>query len=170
MFRAAYRSSSGAPNCICSLWFIYTCGDQPLKPGQRPVTKCIHKPEAANTVCSSWWRAVCRSKHAEPSINFGIINSITRLHLVGYFYWLGWCCLRNQTLFTPRFMKHINTLCGQYTKAVMLKWWRVCSLCWKELTLAVHTPCDQFRYGQQCWLFFFCAVCHSVYKNDRKLV
>jgi len=23
MFRAAYRSSSGAPNCNCSLWFIY---------------------------------------------------------------------------------------------------------------------------------------------------
>jgi hypothetical protein len=31
---------------------------------------------------------VCRSKHVEPSINFGIINSITRLHLVGYFYCL----------------------------------------------------------------------------------
>ena len=30
MFRAAYRSSSGALNSICSLWFIYTCGDQPL--------------------------------------------------------------------------------------------------------------------------------------------
>jgi len=30
MFRAAYRSSSGTPNCICSLWFIHTCGDRPL--------------------------------------------------------------------------------------------------------------------------------------------
>jgi hypothetical protein len=29
-FRAAYRSSQGAPNCICSLWFIYTYGDWPL--------------------------------------------------------------------------------------------------------------------------------------------
>ena len=29
MFRAAHRSSSGALNCICSL-FTYTCGDQPL--------------------------------------------------------------------------------------------------------------------------------------------
>jgi len=29
MFRAAYRSSSGALNCICSLRFIYTCGDRP---------------------------------------------------------------------------------------------------------------------------------------------
>ena len=43
MFRAAYRSSSGAPNCICSLWFIYPCGDRPLSrlggnsvPTQRP--------------------------------------------------------------------------------------------------------------------------------------
>ena len=30
MFRAAYRSLSGALNCICSLWFTYTCGDWPL--------------------------------------------------------------------------------------------------------------------------------------------
>ena len=30
MFRASHRSSSGALNCICSLWFIYTCGDRPL--------------------------------------------------------------------------------------------------------------------------------------------
>jgi len=30
MFRAAFRSSSGAPNCICSLWFIYACGNRPL--------------------------------------------------------------------------------------------------------------------------------------------
>jgi len=30
MFRAAYRSSSGAVNCICSLWFIYTCDDRPM--------------------------------------------------------------------------------------------------------------------------------------------
>jgi len=36
---------------------------------------------------SSWWWAVCCSKHVEPSINFGIINYITRLHLVGCFYW-----------------------------------------------------------------------------------
>jgi hypothetical protein len=26
---------------------------------------------------------VCRSKHVEPSINFGIINSITKMHLFG---------------------------------------------------------------------------------------
>ena len=30
MFRAAYRSSSGALNCVCSLWFTYTCCDWPL--------------------------------------------------------------------------------------------------------------------------------------------
>jgi hypothetical protein len=30
MFRAAHRSSSGALNCICSLWFIYPCDDRPL--------------------------------------------------------------------------------------------------------------------------------------------
>jgi hypothetical protein len=86
MFRAAHRSSSGALNCICSLWFIYTCGDRPLsglRSWQWLVTTCVHKPEAANTVQSSWWWAVCRSKHVEPSVNFGIINSIKKLHLVG---------------------------------------------------------------------------------------
>ena len=82
IFRAAHRSSSGALNCICSLWFICPCGDWPL-PWQRPVITWAYKPEAANTVYSSWWWAMCRSKHAGPSKNFGIINSITKLHLVG---------------------------------------------------------------------------------------
>jgi len=30
MFRTAHRSSSGALNCICNLWFICSCGDRPL--------------------------------------------------------------------------------------------------------------------------------------------
>jgi len=30
MFRAAHPSSSGALNCIYSLWFMYTCGDQQM--------------------------------------------------------------------------------------------------------------------------------------------
>jgi len=30
IFRAAHRSSSGALNCIGSLWFIYPCGDRLL--------------------------------------------------------------------------------------------------------------------------------------------
>ena len=30
MFQAAYRSSSGVLNCICSLWFIYARGDWSL--------------------------------------------------------------------------------------------------------------------------------------------
>ena len=30
MFRGAHRSSWGALNCICSLWFICPCGDRPL--------------------------------------------------------------------------------------------------------------------------------------------
>ena len=30
MSRVAHRSSSGALNFICSLWFIYPCGDRPL--------------------------------------------------------------------------------------------------------------------------------------------
>jgi hypothetical protein len=33
---------------------------------------------------SSWWWALCCSKHVEHLINIGIINSSTRLYLVGY--------------------------------------------------------------------------------------
>jgi len=92
IFRLEYRLSSGAPNCICSLWFMYPCGGSvPTQPGQRPFTTWVYKPKAANTVWSSWWWVVCHLKHVEPSINFGI-NSITRLHLVGYFYWFMLRC------------------------------------------------------------------------------
>ena len=67
-------------------WSILTVkipGPFPTQPWQWPVTTRVYKQEAANTVYSSWWWAVCHSKHVEPSINFGIINSITKLHLVG---------------------------------------------------------------------------------------
>jgi hypothetical protein len=99
MFRASHRSSSGAPNCICSLWFIY-CNmikdfvyiiHSPyyniniLIWTMYNIYKilyliAVYKPEAANTVQSSWWWALCRSKRVEPSINFGIINLATAGH------------------------------------------------------------------------------------------
>jgi len=57
MFRVAHRSSSGALNCICSIWFTYACGDRPLwslsgptQTWQRLVTTCLCKPDAENTV------------------------------------------------------------------------------------------------------------------------
>jgi len=38
------------------------------------------------------FRAAYRSKHVEPSMNGGLVNPITRLHLVGYFCWvILWC-------------------------------------------------------------------------------
>ena len=89
----------------------------PTQPGQRPVTTCVYKPEAANTVWSSWWWAVCRSKHVEPPINFGIINSITRLHLVGYFYWFYISKLR------PTFLNYVReTVTARWQHHVVLLW------------------------------------------------
>jgi hypothetical protein len=41
MFRAAHHSSSGALNCVCSLWFIYPWGDRLLP---RLSGKWIHFP------------------------------------------------------------------------------------------------------------------------------
>jgi len=89
MFRAAYRSSSGALTVFAAsgLHTHVVTGRCPGRMGQRPVTTWVYKPEAAYRVWSSWWWEVSSSKHVEPSINFGIINSITRLHLVCYFYW-----------------------------------------------------------------------------------
>ena len=55
MFRAAYRSSSGAPTVFAA--------------------SGLHTHVVTG-----------RSKHVEPSMNGGIINYITRLHLVSYFY------------------------------------------------------------------------------------
>jgi hypothetical protein len=56
------------------------------QPSQEPATEACVKPEAAITVLSSWWWAVCRPKHVEQLRNNGIINSTTLLHLVGSFH------------------------------------------------------------------------------------
>jgi len=157
VFWAAYRSSSGAPNCICSLWFIYECGDRPLsrvggkcwvptQPGQWPVTTWVYKPEAANTVWSSRWRAVCRSKHVEPSINFGIINSVTRLHLVGYFYWFADIVSSNviQTyvsfLHCPNFFT-VTTPAGKIFAVVPFVLLLMCECLKQEVLLPVNLSC-----------------------------
>ena len=98
----AQHVSNGIPLIVRSsklylhpLVYMYTCGDRPFptQTWQRPVTTYLCKPEAANTVWSFWWWAVCRSNYVEFSINVGIINSITRLHLVAYFYWFMLRCM-----------------------------------------------------------------------------
>jgi hypothetical protein len=55
VFRAAHRSSSGALNCVCSLWFSTlmwwpVVAKVHTQPWQRQVTTWVYKPEAANTV------------------------------------------------------------------------------------------------------------------------
>ena len=82
-------------NCVCSLWFIYPCGDRPLP---RLSGKWIRFPLSLDNVRSPHayinqrlqiqFKApdderCARSKHVEPSINFVIINFITKLYLVG---------------------------------------------------------------------------------------
>ena len=76
MFRAAYRLALGALTEV------------PTQTWLRPVTTCVCKPEAGNRVRASDDGAVYRSKYVEPLMIGEIINSVTRLHLVGYFYWI----------------------------------------------------------------------------------
>jgi len=68
MFRAAYRSSSGAQT-------VYAAS------GLHTHVVTGHSQVWVGT-------AVPTQTHVEPSMNGGIVNSITRLHLVGYFYWV----------------------------------------------------------------------------------
>jgi len=42
MYRTAHRSSSGALNCICSLWFICPYGDRPLKRLSGKWIRCLY--------------------------------------------------------------------------------------------------------------------------------
>ena len=76
MFRAAYRLSSGALTVFAASG-LHTH----VVTGRSQVWVGTHWR------LNMFW-AVCRSKHVEPSMNSGIINSVTKLHLVGYFYWV----------------------------------------------------------------------------------
>ena len=83
MFRAAYRSSSGAPTVLAASGPHSSHSD---------LTTAGHHMRMWTKGCkyswSSWWWAVCPSKHVEPSTNGRMMNSNARLHLVGYFYWV----------------------------------------------------------------------------------
>ena len=61
MFRAAYRSSSGAPNCICSIWFIYPCGDRPLFRLGGNMFRAANRSSsgAPKCICSLWFIHPC---------------------------------------------------------------------------------------------------------------
>jgi len=96
MFRAAHRSSSGALTVFTAsgLHTHAVTGHSQvwvglrLDYGRSPHAYVNQRLQTQ----SSWWWAVCRSKHDELSMNGGIMNSVTRSHLVGYFYWVVlWC-------------------------------------------------------------------------------
>jgi hypothetical protein len=68
---------------VASCWFFLCKFKVSHHSGRQP--KTYVKPEAAITVFSSLWWAMCPPKHIEQLRNIGIINSTTRLHLVGSF-------------------------------------------------------------------------------------
>jgi hypothetical protein len=80
VFRAAYRLSSGALTVFAASG-LHTH----VVNGRSQVWVGTHWR------LNMFW-AVCCSKHVEPSMNSGIINSVTKLHLVGYFYWVTLRC------------------------------------------------------------------------------
>ena len=134
----------------------------------------VYKPEAADTVWSSWWWAVCRSKHVEPSINFGIINSITKLHLFGYFYWFKdgcWLFLLIQ--------RRLLVICTNSKKVVGYFYWFK-EGCWLFLLiqrrlLVVSTDSKKvvgyfYWFKEGCWLFLLIQRGLLVISTDSKKV
>ena len=93
MFRTAHRSSSGALNCICSLWFICPYGDRllprlnghecPLNLGNgRSPYGHINQRLQIQFRAPDDERCAARNMLSLQK-NVGIINSITKLHLAG---------------------------------------------------------------------------------------
>jgi hypothetical protein len=80
MFRATRRPSSGAQNSNWSLWF-YIRFWLPVAAAMAEWNQMLQLQ-----FLNSWWWAVCRPNHVKQLKNIGIINSTTRLQLVGSFY------------------------------------------------------------------------------------
>ena len=79
MFRAPPRPSSGAYNCVSSLWFyrwsvavaallVVVWPARPRPTMLLPLRSKV-KPEVVNVFVSSWWWAWRRPKHVERHIN-----------------------------------------------------------------------------------------------------
>ena len=108
MFRAAHRSSSGALNCICCLWSIYPCGYRPLPRLSGPASLGngrsphghINQRLQIQFGAPDDERCAARNTLSLQK-NFGIINSITKLHLVGIsaesqtLHWTSSTCRRH---------------------------------------------------------------------------
>jgi hypothetical protein len=74
MFRATYRSSSGALNFICSLWFIYPFGERPLSR--------LSGNQTCNSICYykvHWRLNMFRATHCSSS---GVLNCICSLWFI----------------------------------------------------------------------------------------
>jgi hypothetical protein len=87
MFRKAHRSSSGALNCICNIWFIY-CNKVKdrlciIYTKSFTLLQYINQRLQIQFTAPDDERCAARNMLSFGIINFGIINSITKLHLVG---------------------------------------------------------------------------------------
>jgi hypothetical protein len=166
MFRAAHRSSSGALNCICSLWFIYSCGDRPL-----PRLIFSHSTLATIGCKYSLELLMMIGVPLETCWAFNKlgINSITKLHLVGistesstmhrsmnikmhYFDSFCWCLLflSIESQVWTRRIKWINLLFYMYWRTVWDKLVTEVGACC--LVLCTHTYEDRALYTRKSFI------------------
>ena len=81
MFPAAYRSSSGAPNCICSLWFIYPCGVVTGRcPGWVGNWSLMKFIKAEWEMAKTWFNKTCRVK--ELTSKYIRINTLRTVRVI----------------------------------------------------------------------------------------
>jgi len=74
MFRTARRSSSEALNCICSLWFTYTCGDR--------VCQGWVSLSLGNSICSLWFTYTCGDRVCQGWVSLSLGNCICSLWFI----------------------------------------------------------------------------------------
>jgi len=154
MFWAAYRSSSGAltvyaasglhTHVVTGRSQVWVRLDYGWSPHAYVNQRCKYS-------WSSWWWGVCRSKHVEPSMNGGIINSIARLHLVGYFYWVILRCTDPWILNLKEF-----TNCTLHSTKEKSKW--------KSVMYVYVCVCVDI-YNWFSWPVLFCGVQCKQYEH-----
>ena len=181
MFRAVYRSSSGALTVFAASGLhthVVTGRSQVwlrLDYGRSPHAYVNQRLQIQLELLMM---RVFRSKHVEPLMNGGIINSVTRLHLVGYFYWLGFLhiymipagiSLQMQHLKEimkngfPRTFRYNWMTCNAKTKIVPLNyggfWPHQCTIPLSWISSFVKTTC-LFPDVEFCLQFYsVCAEC-----------
>ena len=163
MFRAAHRSSSGALNCICSLWFIYMCGDWPLSRLGGKWEFPPNKMQPCNRIYYSkvYWRLnMFWAAHHSSSGALNCICSLWFIYMCGDWLLsrLGGKCTSHSALTTAGHHMYVQTRGCKYSLELLMMTDMLLKTCWAFNKLWNN----KFYYKvASCWLFLL--ILHLVW-------